>query len=143
MITVQEKKKLKYELDNSNDDIVSIGHPLSNNNAYIVNVDKQLQPIGIPGELYITGAGIGLGYINNDKENRKNYLQNIYDTSSDKMYKTGDLALWLPDGKIKFIGRNDSYSSKNSFILKLNISKITNDHNNKFIIKFEYVLVFK
>ena len=99
---------LKYELDNSNDDIVSIGHPLSNNNAYIVNVDKQLQPIGIPGELYITGAGIGLGYINNDKENRKNYLQNIYDASSDRMYKTGDLALWLPDGKIKFIGRNDS-----------------------------------
>lgn len=142
---------LKYEFDDTNDDVVSIGHPLFNNNAYIVNKDKQLQPIGIPGELYITGAGVGLGYINNKTENAKNYLQNIYDNNSKKMYKTGDLALWLPNGTIKFLGRNDSQvkisghrielSEINSMIMKYpNISKsfttIYTKNSKKYIVAY-------
>lgn len=142
---------LKYYLDNSNDDIVSIGHPLFNNNIYIVNKDHQLQPIGIPGELYVTGAGVGLGYINNKNENTKNYLNNTYDNTSKKMYKTGDLALWLPNGKIKFIGRNDSQvkisghrielNEINEIIMKYpNITKayttIYNKNSNKYIVSY-------
>lgn len=100
---------LKYNLDNSNiDDIVSIGKPLYNDHIYILDNDKNLQAIGITGELYVTGAGVGKGYVNNTVETNKNFLNNIFDHDSIKMYKTGDLAKWNSDGTINFIGRNDS-----------------------------------
>lgn len=100
---------LKYCLDNSNiDDVVSIGRPLYNNHIYILDSDKNLQAIGLTGELYITGAGVGRGYINNTTETNKNFLNNPFDCDSTKMYKTGDLAKWNSDGTINFIGRNDS-----------------------------------
>ena len=100
---------LKYCLDNSNiDDIVSIGKPLYNDHVYILDNDKNLQAIGLTGELYITGDGVGKGYINNIVETDKNFLNNIFDSDSIKMYKTGDLAKWNSDGTINFIGRNDS-----------------------------------
>ncbi len=99
---------LNYSFDNRDDDIVPIGYPLFNNNIYILNKDNQLQPIGLPGEIYVSGDGVGLGYINNRIENTKNFINNTYDNASDKIYRTGDLAKWLTNGTIKFIGRNDS-----------------------------------
>ena len=100
---------LKYNLDDSNiDNIVSIGKPLYNNHIYILDNDKNLQAVGLAGEIYITGAGVGKGYINNINETNKNFLENTFDNNSTKMYKTGDLAKWNSDGTINFIGRNDS-----------------------------------
>lgn len=92
----------------SEEGIVSIGGPLTNNNIYILSSDKNIQPIGIPGEIYVTGAGVGAGYINKKVETEKNFLPNIFDNESEKMYKTGDIAKWNEDGTIGFIGRNDS-----------------------------------
>ena len=99
---------LNYEYDNSNDDIVSIGKPLNNDQIYILDNDMNIQPIGITGNLYVTGDGVGAGYINNPTETEKNYLPNNMNINSKKMYNTGDLARWNPDGTINFIGRNDS-----------------------------------
>ena len=100
---------LKYNLDDSNiDNIISIGKPLYNNHIYILDNDKNLQAVGLTGEIYITGAGVGKGYINNINETNKNFLENTFDNNSTKMYKTGDLAKWNFDGTINFIGRNDS-----------------------------------
>ena len=98
---------LKYE-KSQQDGIVSIGRPLKNDNIYILSSDKNIQPIGVPGEIYVTGAGVGKGYINKKSETEKNFLENIFDNESEKMYKTGDIAQWNDDGTIKFIGRNDS-----------------------------------
>ena len=99
---------LRYYFDESDEDVVSIGKPLYNNHIYILDNDKNLQAVGITGEIYITGAGVGKGYINNTTETNKNFLNNIIDNDSVKMYKTGDLAKWNSDGTINFIGRNDS-----------------------------------
>ena len=90
------------------DGIVPIGYPLKNNHIYIVNADLNIQPVGIPGEIFVTGEGVGKGYINNRAETAKNYLTNILDKNSETMYKTGDMAKWNEDGTISFIGRNDS-----------------------------------
>lgn len=97
-----------YTLDETNDDFVSIGHPLFNNQIYILSQDKDLQPVGIVGELYVAGDGVGAGYINDPEKTLKSYVPNLYGSSSATMYKTGDLAKWNPDGTICFIGRNDS-----------------------------------
>ena len=98
---------LKYQ-PISEEGIVSIGKPLKNNKIYILSNDKNIQPMGIPGEIYVTGAGVGAGYINKKVETEKNFLDNILDKDSEKMYKTGDIAKWNKDGTINFIGRNDS-----------------------------------
>ena len=98
---------LTYKKDLS-EGIVSIGKPLKNDNIYILSSDKNIQPIGVPGEIYVTGAGVGKGYINKKAETDKNFLENIIDNQSEKMYKTGDIAKWNEDGTINFIGRNDS-----------------------------------
>ena len=90
------------------DGIVSIGKPLSNNHIYIINADQNIQPIGIPGEIIVTGDGVGKGYINNATETKKNFLKNTLDQYSENMYKTGDIAKWNENGTIHFIGRNDS-----------------------------------
>ena len=97
---------LEYKKD-LKDVIVSIGRPLKNDGIFIVSQDKNIQPIGIPGELYVTGDGVGEGYINNVAETEKHFLKNILDKNSEKMYKTGDIAKWNEDGTISFIGRND------------------------------------
>lgn len=93
---------------NIDSDIVPIGKPLYNNHIYILGEQKNLQPIGITGELYVTGTGVGAGYINNAEETSKNYLSNIFDSSSKKMYKTGDIGKWNPDGTISLSGRKDN-----------------------------------
>lgn len=99
---------LQYSYDDSNDDIVSIGRPLNNDQVYILDKDHNMQPIGITGNLYVSGDGVGLGYINNPEETDKNYLNNFINNNSPKLYNTGDLAKWNSDGTINFIGRNDS-----------------------------------
>ena len=104
----------------SENGIVSIGKPLINDNIYIVNSDYNFQPIGIPGEIYVTGNGVGLGYINKKIETEKNFLENIFDNESKKMYKTGDIAKWNEDGTIDFIGRNDSQVKISGHRIELN-----------------------
>jgi len=96
---------------------IPIGKPITNSTAYIVDKNGHLQPIGIIGELYVGGDGVSRGYLNNPeltsekfltisyqfKEYYKGYLTN----SSKRIYKTGDLARWLPCGNIEFLGRGD------------------------------------
>ena len=81
-------------------DIIPIGKPLYNNNIYILDNNQKPMPIGIPGELHVTGNGVGFGYINNKEETEKNYLPNIFDSASEKMYKTGDIGKWNANGTI-------------------------------------------
>lgn len=99
---------LQYSYDDDNDDIVSIGKPLNNDQIYILDKDYNIQPIGITGNLYVSGDGVGVGYINNPTETSKNYLNNFINSNSKYLYNTGDLAKWNSDGTINFIGRNDS-----------------------------------
>ena len=110
---------LEYEPSLKNEKIVSIGKPIGNTKIYIVDDNMHIVPIGVPGELYISGDGVGQGYIGNDTENRKNFVENIFNTISPKIYKTGDLAKWNYNGTISFIGRKDSQIKISGYRIEL------------------------
>ncbi|MBT4836723.1 MAG: amino acid adenylation domain-containing protein, partial [Methylococcales bacterium] len=82
-----------------------IGQANSNVNLYIVNQQHQLIPEGLVGELCIGGVGVGLGYLNQTELTDEKFITNPFGDS--KIYKTGDLVRYLPDGNIEYIGRID------------------------------------
>ncbi|MGV3610695.1 MAG: amino acid adenylation domain-containing protein [Fluviicola sp.] len=83
-----------------------IGKPLPNTRIYILDAFNELQPIGVSGELCISGAGLARGYLNRPDLTAEKFIMNPYQPE-ERMYKTGDVARWLPDGNIEFIGRVD------------------------------------
>lgn len=87
-------------------DIIPIGKPIDNIHLYIVGKDMKLQPVGIPGELCISGDGLARGYLNRPELTKEKFVSNPF-ISDTRMYRTGDLARWLPDGNIEFLGRID------------------------------------
>lgn len=111
---------LSYKKDNSKDGIVSIGNPLKNNKIYMIDKDMHLCPIGIPGELCVAGEGVGKGYLNNEEETQKLFVQNPFDRENQILYKTGDLAKWNTDGTIDFIGRIDNQIKLSGYRIELN-----------------------
>lgn len=96
----------KVEVRDEYTETPSIGRPIANKTVYILGENQELLPIGVPGELYINGRGLGRGYLNNPNLNQDKFLQNPY--GKGLIYRTGDIAKWLPTGEIEFIGRNDS-----------------------------------
>lgn len=95
-----------------------IGKPISNSTAYIVDKYSKLVPIGVIGELCVGGDGLSRGYINNPELSAEKFVENPYITGM-KMYKTGDLARWLPDGNIEFLGRMDNQIKLRGFRIEL------------------------
>jgi acyl carrier protein len=85
---------------------VRIGKPVSHAGIYILDAGALLSPIGVPGEICISGAGVARGYLNNPGLTAEKFVANPY-REGERMYKTGDLGRWLPDGNIEFIGRKD------------------------------------
>lgn len=92
--------------ENEESSSIPIGKPLSNYRAYILNQDYYPVPIGVTGELYIAGAGVGRGYINKSDLTDEKFISDPF-IPGEKMYKTGDLTRWLPNGDIEYIGRID------------------------------------
>jgi iturin family lipopeptide synthetase A len=84
-----------------------IGKPIWNTSVYILGRNKELLPIGVKGELCISGAGLAKGYINNPVLTAEKFVANPF-KPLEKMYKTGDIAKWLPDGRIEISGRADT-----------------------------------
>ncbi len=89
-----------------NDGIVTLGKPIANTKCYILNKNFNLLPIGIEGELYIGGAGIARGYLNHPEITEQKFIKNPFN-EAETLYRTGDIARWLPKGDIYFIGRKD------------------------------------
>lgn len=89
----------------SEDNIVTVGKPIANVKVYILNHDLQLTPLGITGELYVAGAGVARGYLNRPELTAEKFIENPF--GKGKLYQTGDLARWLPDGRIQLLGRKD------------------------------------
>lgn len=96
---------------------VPIGIPVSNSTCYILDKDQNLLPIGIPGELYVGGDGVALGYLNNPELTNEKFVPNIF--GDGKLYKTGDLCYWENEGIIEFISRIDSQVKIRGFRIEL------------------------
>ncbi len=99
---------------------ITIGTPLMNYQCFIVNPNDylKLQPIGGVGELVIAGKGLSKGYLNNHKLNKEQFVNNPFSEES-LMYKTGDLARYLPTGDIQFLGRKDNQVKLNGYRIEL------------------------
>ncbi len=97
---------------------LSIGRPLNNIKVYILDKNNNIQPVGIPGELYIAGDCLARGYLNRQELTAEKFIENPFEAGT-KMYKTGDLARWLPDGNIEFLGRIDSQVKVRGFRIEL------------------------
>lgn len=86
---------------------VPIGAPIDNTQIYIVDEANNPQPIGVPGELHIAGDNLARGYLNRPQLTQDRFIDNPF-TPGARMYKTGDLARWLEDGNIQYLGRIDA-----------------------------------
>jgi len=88
--------------------IVPIGRPVANTQTYILNRYMQPVPIGIPGELYLGGIQVGRGYMNRPELTAEKFIPDPFSKEKGaRLYKTGDLCRYLPDGNIEYIGRTD------------------------------------
>ena len=85
---------------------VPIGSPLLNTKIYILDSFHRIQPIGVPGEICISGIGLARGYINRKELTADKFIDHPFERG-EKLYKTGDIARWLPDGNIEYLGRVD------------------------------------
>lgn len=99
--TTRYALNLKEELE-----VIPIGKPLNNIEVYVSDQWMRLQPIYVVGELYIGGAGVSRGYLNNPELTAANFIRSPM-KSDNCLYRSGDLARWLPDGNIEFLGRKD------------------------------------
>ncbi|MCY9687161.1 non-ribosomal peptide synthetase, partial [Paenibacillus apiarius] len=93
-------------LGDSEGEKVSIGRPLANTQAYVLNEALQLQPIGAVGELCLGGAGVARGYWAREELTKEKFVAHPY-LPGERIYRTGDLARWLPDGRLEHLGRID------------------------------------
>ncbi|MDB2556024.1 amino acid adenylation domain-containing protein, partial [Flavobacteriaceae bacterium] len=95
-----------YDCTNNPYDNIPIGKPIHNTKVYILSKKHALQPVGVIGELCISGQSLAQGYLNRPEATNDSFKENPF-IVGERLYKTGDLARWLPDGNIEFIGRKD------------------------------------
>lgn len=97
---------------------VLIGKPINNIECYILNKNRDLCPIGVAGELCVSGKGLARGYFGNTELTNQKYIINPY-RQGERMYCTGDLVRWLPDGNMEFMGRIDYQVKIRGFRIEL------------------------
>ena len=104
--------------DLTHEDTVTIGKPIANTGIYILGKNDELLALGNAGELCIGGEGLARGYLHNDKLTHEKFVKLPW-LEEKRVYKTGDLACWLPDGNIKFLGRMDDQVKIRGFRIEL------------------------
>jgi hypothetical protein len=99
---------------------ISIGRPIGNTEVYLVDDWLQPVPVNIPGQLYISGEGVVRGYLNWPELTADRFLPNPFTkTAGGRLYKTGDVARYSPDGSIEFLGRIDNQVKLRGFRIEL------------------------
>jgi amino acid adenylation domain-containing protein len=99
---------------------VPIGRPIANTQAYILDANLQPVPFGLRGQLFIGGDGVAQGYYNSPELTAEKFIRNPFSSDSPaRLYATGDLARYLPDGRIEFLGRKDHQVKIRGFRIEL------------------------
>ncbi|WP_299315823.1 non-ribosomal peptide synthetase [uncultured Aquimarina sp.] len=95
-----------FDLKDRIGDVIPIGRPISNTQIYIISESLELQPIGVVGEICISGEGLSRGYLNREALTLEKFISHPFNEEK-RLYRTGDLGKWLPNGMIEFSGRKD------------------------------------
>ena len=110
----------------NNEKEITVGPPILNTKVHILDKYMNGVPIGVKGEIYVSGIQVGLGYIGNKELTNKKFLQNPF--GSGKMYKTGDIGRWTFDGKVQCLGRIDNQVKLRG--LRIELGEIENKMEN-------------
>ena len=120
----------QYKVEKGNYNSNSIGKPIDNTSCYILDKRNNLLPVGVIGEICISGLGITRGYLNRENLTSKQIIDHPF-IEGERMYKTGDLGCWLPDGSIAFRGRLDYQVKIRGYRVELEeISSVLNELYN-------------
>ena len=99
---------------------IPIGRPIANTQVYILDPYGEPVPMGVTGELYIAGAGVTAGYLQQPERAAERFVPDPFSDERDaKMYRTGDLARYWPDGNVEFLGRSDDQVKIRGFRIEL------------------------
>ncbi|MBR8841096.1 MAG: amino acid adenylation domain-containing protein, partial [Stigonema ocellatum SAG 48.90 = DSM 106950] len=109
---------------------IPIGRPLANRKVYILDTDGNPVPIGVPGELHLGGLGLSTGYLHQKQLSSEKFLTDPFSNKpGSRLYKTGDLARYLSDGNIEYLGRIDNQVKIRGFRIELGeIEAVLNTH---------------
>jgi amino acid adenylation domain-containing protein len=102
-----------------NEGPIHIGRPIPNVRTYILDPQQRPVPVGVAGELYIGGVGVSRGYLNRPELTAQKFLANPFEAPGSCMYRTGDVARYLPDGNIEYLGRRDHQVKLRGFRVEL------------------------
>ncbi|MDO4776959.1 MAG: amino acid adenylation domain-containing protein [Cardiobacteriaceae bacterium] len=112
-----------YKIDNVDESWTSIpyGIPMANQTAYVLDENMSLVPIGVPGDLYLGGIGVGWGYYNRPSLTATRFVPNPYNKSGEdtRIYRTGDIARWTNNGNLELLGRSDFQVKINGIRIEL------------------------
>jgi amino acid adenylation domain-containing protein len=117
-VHVTYRRLSREEIESERGSIV--GKPIPDLRVYLLDRHGQPVPIGVAGEIYVGGAGVARGYLNRPELTAERFLQDPFSTEPKaRMYRSGDLGKWRPDGTIEYLGRNDDQVKVRGFRIEL------------------------